>query len=449
MSENFDKIIDYIYDNFKYNSTVNYSKIKNLFIIYPVSFDEEDEVLKELSEMKIELSSRNYTKEENEKLLIDCFRENMIVRESELLSMCEMLENNKRECEELRIRFCKSGFSIIDDTSSDLVKSNFDSKEEFRDDTEDEFEPVQDEEYDCVFEYDLDDEFDSLEDRINSEKFREEVNKQIDVPDKKYNRDYLSCYHNLDSDKESKKIASNNLVKANERLVMMVVKKYKRYATSSFDEEDMNQAGMQGLLKAIEKFDESLGYEFSTYAFYWIEQSINRSIIDFSRTIRIPVHMAERINKLTKCENEFLKNNNRKATDYELSKILECSKEKILECRRYRYIYKISSLDSVVGEEEESCLGDFVEDKVNSLVEDDVLNKIYNEQLEQVMVGLLDEREINIIKKRMGFFYGKVYTLEEIGKQENVTRERIRQIEKKALKKIKVHLKKGRLSYEY
>ena len=287
---------------------------------------------------------------------------------------------------------------------------------------------------------DLEDEKEDAEDEeIKLEDFSDLKGFNIDDPVKMYLKE-IGKIPLLSADEErilaenmeagdieaKKKLAETNL-----RLVVSIAK---RYVGRGMQFLDLIQEGNMGLMKAVEKFDFRRGFKFSTYATWWIRQAITRSIADQARTIRIPVHMVETINRLIRVQRQLLQDLGREPKPEEIAKKMNMTPDKVRE------ILKIAqepvSLETPIGEEDDSHLGDFIEDKDAQSPVEHAANELLKEQLEEILETLTD-REENVLKLRFGLKDGKTHTLEEVGSAFGVTRERIRQIEAKAIRKLK------------
>ncbi len=321
--------------------------------------------------------------------------------------------------------------SELEDVNPEEIDKVFDAFEEIGGDLlkEDDFEDLEPDlsELESIEEVDIENSLTDLDGINIDDPVRMYLREIGRIPLLTYEEELELAEKIMKGDEEAKqKLAESNL-----RLVVSIAKKYLGRGMLFLD---LIQEGNMGLIKAVEKFDYSKGYKFSTYATWWIRQAITRAIADQARTIRIPVHMVETINKLIRTSRHLLQRLGREPTPEELSEELEMPIERVME------IQKIAqdpvSLETPIGEEDDSHLGDFIPDDDSPAPQDSAAYTLLKEQLEEVM-NTLTPREAKVLKLRFGLEDGKARTLEEVGREFEVTRERIRQIEAKALRKLR------------
>lgn len=423
MRNNLSLIIGYINDNIIYGSKINREKIDLLLEEFSIKSVDESIVFDELKSLDITIVESKYSYKNKQKKLLSLFDENKELVEISLLKWFDK-EGIKVEAQaRIRSLLKDMGYKVIEDMKKEIVTKEIEL-------------------------LDIED-FEELDDLLDSEEFKENIIGFKNIPDKRNNIEYLSEFEKNKENHVKKSELLDNIAFANKKLVLKIVQKYKGLATASFTEEDMYQAGMQGLLKAVERFEVKKGYQFSTYATWWIRQNITRSIADFSTTIRIPVHMREKLIKLIRIENEFFNNYGRMATSKDLAEIMECRVDEIESLKLFKVISNLTSLETTIGDDEESLLIDFIPDDKNLSTEKQVSDTILKKEIRDLFNKRLTERETMVLLMRFGFKNGRIYTLEEIGKEAGVTRERIRQIELKALKKLKFNKVKERLGEFY
>ena len=420
MSENLDLIVDYIYDNFRYGSKLTESKVNLLFQKYPLHEKQKHIVQEEFKMLNITIIPEGKKVKTLFNELCSLIGEAKEYRESLLIKWYEdnNVEHNKRD--EIRKALNKFGYSIINDVPKEIDKSNFN------------------------FLNDLD--LKPLDTLLDSDDFNEKIEKMKSPVHSDYNLEYLNSLHSEHSGYDQKQKSLDDLVEANINLVWKVVDRYEGAATQSFDSEDMFQHGMIGLIKAAEKFDLSKETQFSTYAVHWIRQSITRAIMDYSRTIRIPVHMHERIHKMRRVMGQLEKQLKREPLAEEIGAEMDLLTTKVDEITPL--LHNATSLDTPIGSSQGSFLGDFIEDDSTDLPDGKAIENSLKEEISEVL-NKYTEREREIINGRFGLQGQEEKTLEELGQIYGVTRERIRQIESKTLRRLKHATVKDRLRDYY
>lgn len=417
-------IIEYINANWTYGGNVNSEIIEDLFRKYPVSGIEKIDVYQRIDLLEIIIEDLKESFKAKLNKLLGLIGDERDVKQDDLEKWFELEGIHQGMRDAITAYLGNSGYSLIDDTSEENSFEDFD------------------------FLIDIDD-FEDLDDLLEDEEFNLEMSSLQNVIDKSENLKYLAQFHTSEEHSFAKLEAMNNLSKANERLVWEIAKRYEQFATSAFDIDDMVQEGMLGLFKAVEKFDMSMGNQFSTYATWWIKQKITRGISDYSTTIRVPVHMREKIIKYSKIENQFWFENGRAPTDDELSIIIGTTPSDIRSVKHYQGIANLTSLDISIGSDEGSYIGDFICDIKSKSIEEYIDENDLKKELKSIIEKHLKVREKEILISRFGLNGGNRQTLQEVGQVYGCTRERIRQIEAKALRKLRDHRIIERLRYFY
>lgn len=410
MNKKLDDLLSHINNNFRFGSKIKQNKVDHWFNEYKLALEEKFAVYDELDTLQIKIIDHPKTALKAKLFkLFKCIELDNEINKSILINWFNQNNIDESIQENILSDLARRNYNIIDDTPSEKNEIDFDMLDDF-------------------FENDLD----SL---LDDDSFIDHVESLEDVIDKSWNIEYLKQIHSEDGFKRNKSLS--NLVEANRKLVWKIVKNYAGLATVGFDENDMYQVGVIGLLKAAEKFDVSLGNQFSTYATWWIRQAITRGIADYSTLIRIPVHYREKMNKFIKIENELWNELARPATTFEISKKMEEPIHVIEELRFYISQSNLDSLDRLVGDDENTSLGDLLLD-ANLITADEEYNKIeLRNTIGEIFQANLTEREMQVLYYRFGLKNDETKTLEEVGKIYNLTRERIRQIEAKALRKLR------------
>ena len=353
-------------------------------------------------------SNKNRSSEFIENLLSKCNKNGGTLTYGELLEALQDKDLSPDEIDDLYDVFSKKGIEIVDDSNTDQVDDEIEKEAE---------EDIEEIELDLSVPEGI-----SIDDPVRM--YLKEIGR---VPLLTAEEEVALAKRMEQGDEDAQK----RLAEANLRLVVSIAK---RYVGRGMLFLDLIQEGNLGLIKAVEKFDYNKGYKFSTYATWWIRQAITRAIADQARTIRIPVHMVETINKLIRVSRQLLQQLGREPTPEEIAKEMDISVERVRE------IMKIAqepvSLETPIGEEEDSHLGDFIEDQEAPAPADAASFMLLKEQLEEVL-DTLTPREEKVLRLRFGLDDGRARTLEEVGQNFGVTRERIRQIEAKALRKLR------------
>lgn len=423
MSADLSIIINYIKDSLRFGDEINIENVNDILKRCKLSDYEKNIVLTEFNLLYVKGSGINESFKEKISRLFKHIGPNQELDEKELNKWFEIENIDNTMQKKISDELKKLGYIIKKEVKIDDFIENLDFLDEL--------------------------DFENLDDILESDSFKDELLNLKEVVEKSHNLEYLYNLHNSKENITRRNQALDNIVNANINLVKKITNKFKYLATSSFDCDDMYQAGMLGLIKAAEKFDVSKQCKFSTYAVWWIGQSISRCIFDESNTIRIPVHMSELILRYNRTQNEFWIKKQRLASNEEISELLKISVEKVREIKYFQNMTNLKRLNATIGDDGESFLEEFIPDNNNESPEKYTEDKELTSEINKICEERLTEREVRIINFRFGLNGERAHTLQEIGDKEKITRERIRQIEKKAIDKLKNPRILERLRYFY
>lgn len=423
MNKNINGIIEFVNDHILFGSTVPEEKVQSLIDKYQVSLSDQHKVYAELKDLNISIIFIQQSPIKVSKKIMKALCDNKIITEDTLVEWYRDHAIEQDQQKHVRRYLLESHVTIL---SKAMVQQN-DSELDFLNNSE----------------------FDDLDTILDNDSFKEEVTILKEAPTRSKNNIYLSNYHLATDSTTSKTESLDNLVQANKNLVWKVVVRYKKFATNTFNIEDMYQVGMLGLLKAVEKFDLKLGNQFSTYAIWWIRQGITRGLYDYGTTIRIPVHMREKIVKLISTENQFWNDNSRRPTNKELSTLLNISIDTIHQIRKYKLMSNLTSLESTVGPDDDTEFENFVSNELVPKADFNLEKMALKTEIRKLFQELLTDREEIVLSFRYGLEDSKSRTLSEIGKILGVSRERVRQIESRAIRKLKTRDTLNRLGDFY
>lgn len=417
MEENIEKVLDYVYDNYRYGTMVEKEEIEKIFEKFPLTIDDKKIIYGELSGLKIKLIESRSQMDIKLSHFLKKFTDYVIDGES-LEAWQNKEKINQADSKKIVEIITEKGYLITSTIREEEPKIELEIFDK----------------YDAM----------NLDLLLIQDDFIDEVNKLEYAVNKENNFIFLDSLKNSKSDFD--KIQSmDNLIRANTALVWKIVSHYEKFSTTSFNREDMYQSGMIGLMKAANNFKIDLGNQFSTYAVYWIRQSISRDIVNYSTAIRIPVHMNDKILQMNKYQNNHHSIYGQEISDEDLANLLEIGVSSLKDMKTFKLYANISSLDAPIKEENESTLIDFVSISDFESPEDYCFYVDMQKDIDKILNHCLTSREKKVIELRFGLNDNDENTLEVVGEELGVTRERIRQIEAKALKKLKKYNGKEKL----